>query len=145
MPILGKGRFDDPSGIIPGDIVIQGNLTVEKDVIYQGSETVSGDETITGELAVGGDITLDTLGKSLKVKAGANGKAGTVTVNGATPVSVATTAFVAGSVVLFSLKTVGGTVGQLPHLVTATPATGFDVAATAGDTSVYNWVIIDTY
>lgn len=84
------------------------------------------------------------LGNGVFFTAGANGKAGTVTVNGVTPVAVATTAFLAGSVVAFSLKTVGGTVGQIPHLVTATPATGFTVAATASDTSVYNWVIIDT-
>lgn len=84
------------------------------------------------------------LGKVLGIKTGANGKAGTFTANGVTPVSVATTGFLAGSVVVISLKTVGGTVGALPHLATATPATGFTVVGTALDTSVYNWAIIDT-
>ncbi len=77
-------------------------------------------------------------------KTTANGLAGTVVANGVTPVAVSAPAFKAGSVVQFSLKTVGGTVGQIPHLVTATPDTGFTVAATALDTSTYNWVIIDT-
>ncbi len=88
--------------------------------------------------------TTFALGKTITLTAGANAKAGTVVVNGVTPVAVATTAFLAGSVVAFSLKTVGGTVGQIPHLVTATPATGFTVAGTASDTSTYNWAIIET-
>lgn len=84
-----------------------------------------------------------SLGKTVQLKAGANAKAGTVTVNGTTPVSVATTAFVAGSTVAFSLKTIGGTVGAIPHIATPDAGTGFTVVATASDTSVYNWVIID--
>ncbi len=74
----------------------------------------------------------------------ASNKSGTVTVNGVTPVTVAAPGFLAGSVVQFSLKTVGGTVGAIPHLATATPGTGFTVVGTASDSSVYNWAIIDT-
>lgn len=84
------------------------------------------------------------LGNGIALKTGSNGKAGTFTANGVTPVTVATTAFLAGSVVIISLKTVGGTVGAIPHLATATPGTGFTVVGTASDTSVYNWAIIDT-
>lgn len=40
--------------------------------------------------------------------AGAGAIAGSVTINGTTPVAVASTNFKAGSVVIFSLKTVGG-------------------------------------
>lgn len=69
-------------------------------------------------------------------------KAGNVTVNGTTPVTVAAPGVSAGSVVQFSLKTVGGTVGAIPRLGTVTPGTGFTVVATAGDTSVYNYAII---
>lgn len=87
--------------------------------------------------------TVFALGKTITITGGANSKSGTVTVNGVTPVAVGTTLFTANSVVAFSLKTVGGTVGQIPHLVTATPNTGFTVAATASDTSVYNWAIIE--
>ncbi len=88
-----------------------------------------------------------SIGKTIHLKVtgtpGAAEVAGTVVVNGVTPVAIATTAFTADSVVSFSLKTVGGTVGQIPHLVTATPSTGFTVAATASDTSTYNWAIIE--
>lgn len=63
---------------------------------------------------------------------------GTVTVNGSTPVSLGATNYAAGDVVLFALLTVGGTVGQLPHIVT-TALGAATVAATASDTSVYNY------
>lgn len=85
------------------------------------------------------------LGKTLGLKSGVNGKAGTVTLNGVTPVAVATTAFKDTSVVIFGLKTVGGTVGAYPVLQTATPNTGFTVAGTAADTSVYSWIILDLF
>ena len=67
---------------------------------------------------------------------------GTFTCNGATTVNVAAPEFNATSVVVISLRTVGGTVGALPRLVTATPGTGFGVAGAAGDTSVYNYVVL---
>ena len=47
-----------------------------------------------------------------------------------------------GSVVIFTLKTVGGTVGAYPAVATITPGTGFTVVATASDTSVYQYVIL---
>lgn len=79
----------------------------------------------------------------LIVNAGSRDAAGTVTVNGATPVTVSAPALSANSIVSFGLKTVGGTVGAIPRLGTVTPGTGFTVVATAGDTSVYNWIITD--
>jgi len=64
---------------------------------------------------------------------------GTFTMNGATPVVVADTLTLANSCVLFTLKTVGGTVGAYPSVKTITAGTGFTVAGTAADTSVYNY------
>ncbi len=96
-----------------------------------------------GTSALGFGTLFLALGKTVQLKAGANAKAGTFTANGVTPVTVSTTAFVAGSAVIISLKTVGGTVGAIPHLETATAGTGFTVIGTALDTSVYNWAIID--
>jgi hypothetical protein len=69
--------------------------------------------------------------------------AGTVTLNGATPVTVSNTNVTAGSVVIFTLKTVGGTVSpNAPNVLTITPGTGFTVGGTALDTSVYNWIVL---
>lgn len=67
---------------------------------------------------------------------------GTVTLNGATPVTVAAPLLTANSDINFTLKTVGGTVGAAPAVQTVTPGTGFTVSGTAGDTSVYNWYMI---
>jgi hypothetical protein len=66
----------------------------------------------------------------------------TVTLNGATPVTVADTGMTSGSIILFTLKTVGGTVGAYPAVQTITAKTGYTVAGTAGDTSTYNAVRI---
>lgn len=69
------------------------------------------------------------------------GRTGTVTVNGATPVVVTNPLITADSIVTFGLKTVGGTVGNTPTVKTKTVGTGFTVAATASDTSVYTYLI----
>lgn len=61
-----------------------------------------------------------------------------VTLNGATPVVVSDTGVTIYSAIFFTLKTVGGTVGATPAIQTITPGTGFTVAGTAGDTSIYN-------
>lgn len=72
----------------------------------------------------------------------AAGLSGTFTANGATPVTVSNTKLAAGDNVLFTLATVGGTVGATPTIKTRTNGTGFTVAATASDTSVYNYRIL---
>lgn len=66
---------------------------------------------------------------------------GTVTLNGATPVTVANANVTANSMIIFTLKTVGGTVSSA-DLETVTPGTGFTVQGAAGDTSTYSYVII---
>jgi|SRR5215472_8137935 len=67
---------------------------------------------------------------------------GTVTLNGATPVTVANANVTPNSMIGFTLKTVGGTVGTSPTIETITPGTGFTVQGTAADTSQYNYLIL---
>lgn len=67
---------------------------------------------------------------------------GTFTCNGTTPVTVADTNYSATSYVLIQLDTVGGTVGAIPAIKTVTAGTGFTVAGTASDTSVYRYIIL---
>ena len=55
--------------------------------------------------------------------------------------TVANTYVTANSVVLFSLKTVGGTVAA-PFIATITTGTGFTLTCGAGDTSTYNYIIL---
>ncbi len=67
---------------------------------------------------------------------------GTLTLNGATPVTVTDSRVTANSSIVVTLKTVGGTVGVYPHIATITAGTGFTIVGTALDTSVYNYLII---
>jgi hypothetical protein len=67
---------------------------------------------------------------------------GTVTLNGTTPVTVANTNITANSVIVVTLKTVGGTVGAAPVVDTITAGTGFTIKGTASDTSVYNYRVL---
>lgn len=71
-----------------------------------------------------------------------NGDTKTFTCNGTTPVTVANTSVTANSLIWPTLKTVGGTVGAVPAVKTITPGTGFTIAGTASDTSVYNYAVI---
>ena len=69
-------------------------------------------------------------------------RTGTVVLNGATPVTVANPGVDANTNIIFTLKTVGGTVGAVPAIQTITKGTGFTVAGTASDTSTYNYAIL---
>ncbi len=68
---------------------------------------------------------------------------GTFTCNGVTPVVVSNTNISANSNIIVTLKTVGGTVGAVPAVKTITASTGFTIAGTASDTSIYNYIIIE--
>lgn len=67
---------------------------------------------------------------------------GTILANGATGVVTANTNITANSLVLISLSLASGTVGAIPHLSTLTASTSFTTVATAGDTSLYNYAIV---
>jgi len=67
---------------------------------------------------------------------------GTFTCDGTTPVVVANTLMNSERFVLVSLKTAAGTVGAIPAVKTITAGTGFTIAGTASDTSVYNYAIV---
>lgn len=67
--------------------------------------------------------------------------AGTLTLNGATPVAVATNACDPASLIFLSRNVTAGTAGFFG--ITAQSATGFSVTGTAGDTSTVNWWIVN--
>lgn len=68
--------------------------------------------------------------------------AGTTTCNGTSTVTVTASTVTAGSFIIFTLKTVGGTVGAYPAVKTTTAGTGFTFACTASDTSIYTYLIL---
>lgn len=67
--------------------------------------------------------------------------AGTFTCNGTTPVVVSTSCYSTHAMVLFSLKTGGGTPGDI-NVTATTAGVSFTVTCEAGDTSVNNWMIL---
>ena len=67
---------------------------------------------------------------------------GTFTLNGATNVTVANANLAAGDQIIYTLRTVGGTVGTFPVVKTRTNGTGFAVAGSASDTSIYDYRIL---
>lgn len=67
---------------------------------------------------------------------------GTFTATGTTPVVVVAAEVTDQSVIVVTLKTVGGTVGAVPAVKTITPGTGFTIAGTASDTSIYNYAVL---
>lgn len=68
---------------------------------------------------------------------------GTFTANGSTAVTVSNTNVHANSVILITIKTLGGTQGAQPTVTAKVDGTSFTIKATAGDTSVYNYAIIN--
>ena len=71
---------------------------------------------------------------------------GTVTANGVTPVAFTDNCITSKSSIHFTLKTPGGTIAPMV-LQTVTPGTGnvagsFTVSSSAGNTSIYNVLII---
>lgn len=120
--LVGKATTDTLTNKTLTAPVLGGSVT--------GTYTLAGTPTITAPTITLANITL------------AASHVGTFTANGATPVSVSNTTVTANSVIIFTLKTVGGTVGAYPAIQTITASTGFTVAATASDTSVYNYAII---
>lgn len=66
---------------------------------------------------------------------------GTFTANSGSAVTVTNSNVTANSVVVFGLKTAGGTPAA-PFMVTVTPGTGFTVNSGGSDTSVYNYIIL---
>lgn len=68
---------------------------------------------------------------------------GTIIANGATAVVKADANVTASTVIIFTLKTVGGTPAGAPYCSAITPTTGFSMKAAAGDTSTYNYCFIN--
>ena len=101
--------------------------------------TATTGQQLVSHVQYGGSFPFSGAGPQVAAVA-ANG--GTVTLNGATPVTVANTNITANSIVLLTLKTPGGTVGAAPAIQTITAGVGFTVQGTALDTSIYNYLIL---
>lgn len=88
------------------------------------------------------NLSMNTVGKGVVLKRGANGLCGTFVNNGTTGVDTANTNVAITDTIVFSLNTIGSTVGAIPRIDTITAGVGFTTKGTASDTSTYNYTIL---
>ncbi len=138
-----------------GNSTIAGTKTFSSGLVLTGTQTgtytLGGTPTITapilsgsvtGTYTLAGTPTLTSPTINGAILSIAASRSGTFVANGVTPVSVTNANVTANSVIVITLKTVGGTVGATPHVATITPTTGFTTVGDASDTSTYNYTII---
>lgn len=94
-------------------------------------------QIFTSPIAVAGSFPYNGGPQTSAVKA--NG--GTAICTGGGTITVTNTNVTANSLVLMTLKTVGGTVAQ-PFVATITAGTGFTFTCGGSDTSTYNYLVL---
>jgi len=131
--------LDYPGDSVTTSTMLSGGTVTPAGQLYTPDNPIpvaqggTGAATLTGILLGAGVGAVTTLGWAT----------GTFTCNGVTPVVVADAAVTANSIIIPTLKTVGGTVGAIPAVKTITAGVGFTIAGTASDTSVYNYAVIN--
>ena len=96
----------------------------------------------TRTLAIGDGSTVYQSLAKLKALA-ASGAVGTATLNGTTPVVVASTAVTASSVILLTVQTVAGTPGFVAVAARSAGVSFSIVSSIAADTSVVGFLVIE--
>ena len=79
--------------------------------------------------------------QGVQLQSGANGRTGTFTMNGATPVVVSNSSLAAGDQIIITRDTPDGTPGAF-NLTTRTNGTSFAVTGTASDTSGMRYTLV---
>lgn len=129
----------------PGDLDLNSGNVANADIIYRvnngtGSHkfVVAGTEQFYGTAA---GIVFQQAQSSIQLQSGANGRTGTFTLNGATPVVVGNTSLAAQDMIIITRDTEAGT--PAPFNMTArVNGTSFSVTGTAGDTSPMRYALI---
>ena len=100
-------------------------------------------QTLTGNQTINGNVILNTAGNVLSIKEGVNATMGTGVLNGATEVTINTTAVTANSRIFLSIQAPGGTPLGLIYVSSRVAGTSFGVKGAATDTSTFAWHIIE--
>jgi len=158
--LLGRSPFDSASGVSADLLPVLnstynlGSSTSRFKSLYLSEDMhVSGDFYLIGNLEISGDI--DSAGGAgfaesvifsaatagIQLKSGANGRTGTFTLNGATPVVVNNTSLAAGDQIVITRDVPAGTPGVW-NLTARTDGASFAVTGTALDTSVMRYSLI---
>lgn len=115
-------------------------------VFGAGTDTINDIATATGYSQAPGttlEYVCPVVGKYYINGIVGTGVIGTFTINGATPVVVSNTNITANSSITWGLKTLGGTAAPVFESAAQVAGTSFTVNSTAGNTSVYNYVIFN--
>ena len=107
--------------------------------VVMWSTNNSGD--MTSGATGGGNLIFAAATKGIQLQSGANGRTGTFTLNGATPVVVNNTSLAAGDQIIISRDTIGGTPGAF-NLTARTNGASFTVTGTAADTSGMRYTLV---
>jgi hypothetical protein len=115
-------------------------LSAGGDVILKSSGATVLTGTSTGAATFAGAVSLSTAGTTVSIKSGANAAAGTVTLVGGAG-TITSTAIDVNTVIVMSVKTMSGTVGD--HLPSVSVAAGSaTIDGSSSDNSTYNWVAL---
>jgi len=88
-----------------------------------------------------GNLSIDTAGKTIKIKQGSNACAGVGATLSSGAVTVNTTAVATGDIILLSCTGAGGTQG-IPRISSISSGTSFTItSSSASDSSTYSWII----
>jgi hypothetical protein len=124
---------------VPGDHAV---LDVDRGRCIGSNAGTAGIQTNGGTARVGEGCDFSALGASFLNSAGYISRGATVQINGATPVPVAFPNLRATDRVTLIMRTPTFAGAQTFAGVAYTPGTGFTVTGFAGDTSIYDWVVI---
>lgn len=111
-------------------------------VFYVGSDS---NTYVNANLSVTGNVTITSPGSGIFIKEGANALMGTLTLNGATEVTVNTTAVSATSRIFLTVQVPGGTPAGVAYVSSRVNGTSFGVKGIALDTSTVAWLIIQGF
>ena len=138
-----------PVGFFRQNRILLGNpalATVGVNIDYTGFYLGSAQDVIFSRTAANTlgfttcDLSIDTAGRGVKIKEGANARMGTATLVAGTVV-VSTTAVATGDRIFITPVNTGGTAGFLSY--TITNGTSFTVTSSSGtDTRTFNWLIV---
>ncbi|MGY1500377.1 hypothetical protein ACW4TU_27990 [Streptomyces sp. QTS52] len=109
----------------------------------------SGRDISRGRLAAaqvgssGPDVVAGLAGKGLRVKEGINARMATLTLDGATAVTVATTAVTATSRIFLTVRSPGGTPAGVAHVAARAAGASFSVKGVAGETPTVAWLVVE--
>jgi len=115
-------------------------LSAGGDVILKSSGATVLTGTSTGAATFAGAVSLSTAGTTVSIKSGTNAAAGTVTLTGGAG-TITSTAIDVNTVIVMSIKTMSGTVGD--HLPSVSVAAGSaTIDGSSSDNSTYNWIAL---